>query len=87
MGLPVDSPDRNEDAHKYEQRGEGEGGESQAEVCTRTPPPANKKRRKGKKRYFTAVSHPFVLPPLFHIAGTLHLSTDSYDFVTCPGGS
>ncbi|TDG97738.1 hypothetical protein EPR50_G00211180 [Perca flavescens] len=68
MGLPVDSPDRNEGAHKYEQQGEGEGSESQAEVCSRTPPPINKKRRKGKKRYFTAGSHPFVLPPLFHIA-------------------
>ncbi|XP_044036050.1 tubulin polyglutamylase ttll6 [Siniperca chuatsi] len=50
MGLPVDSPDRNDDAHKYEQQGEGEGAESQTEACTRTPPPINKKRRKSKKR-------------------------------------
>ncbi|KAM9336959.1 tubulin polyglutamylase ttll6 [Symphorus nematophorus] len=50
MGLPVDSPDRNDDAHKYEQQGEGEGGESQTEACTRTPPPISKKRRKSRKR-------------------------------------
>ncbi|XP_049420353.1 tubulin polyglutamylase ttll6 isoform X1 [Epinephelus fuscoguttatus] len=51
MGLPVDSPDKNEDAHKSEQQGEGEGGESQTEACTSTPPPINnKKKRKGKKR-------------------------------------
>ncbi|KAA8581229.1 hypothetical protein FQN60_002810 [Etheostoma spectabile] len=68
MGLPVDSPDRNEDARKYEQRGEGEGGESQVEVCSISPPPSNKKKRKGKKRYFTAGSHPFVLSLLFLIA-------------------
>uniref|UniRef100_A0A3Q3EZ03 Tubulin tyrosine ligase-like family, member 6 n=1 Tax=Labrus bergylta TaxID=56723 RepID=A0A3Q3EZ03_9LABR len=54
MGLPVDSPDRN-DAHKYEQHGEGEGegegGESQSEARIHIPPPVNpKKRRKGKRR-------------------------------------
>ncbi|XP_037611797.1 tubulin polyglutamylase ttll6 isoform X1 [Sebastes umbrosus] len=50
MGLPVDSPDRNEDAHRYEEQGEGEGGDSQTDACIRTPPPINKKKRKGKKR-------------------------------------
>ncbi|XP_073346249.1 tubulin polyglutamylase ttll6 [Pagrus major] len=68
MGLPVDSPDRNDDAHKYEQQGEGEGGESQTEACTRTPLPTTKKRRKGKKRYFTAGPPPYVLPQLFPTA-------------------
>ncbi|XP_026171503.1 tubulin polyglutamylase ttll6 isoform X2 [Mastacembelus armatus] len=48
MGLPVDSPDRHDGAHKYEQQ--GEGGESQTEACTHTPPPIIKKKRKGKKR-------------------------------------
>ncbi|XP_023262611.1 tubulin polyglutamylase TTLL6 [Seriola lalandi dorsalis] len=68
MGLPVDSPDRNDDEHKYE--GEGEEGESQTEACTftRTPPPITKKRRKCKKRYFTAGAPPFVLLQLFPIA-------------------
>ncbi|XP_010769470.1 tubulin polyglutamylase ttll6 [Notothenia coriiceps] len=51
MGLQVDSPDRKDDALKYDQQGEGEGGESQAEACTRTPPPINKKRKKNKKRW------------------------------------
>ncbi|XP_038591113.1 tubulin polyglutamylase ttll6 isoform X1 [Micropterus salmoides] len=47
MGLPVDSPGRNDDGYTFEQQ--GEGYESQTD-CTRTPPPINKKRRKGKKR-------------------------------------
>ncbi|TKS89469.1 Tubulin polyglutamylase ttll6 [Collichthys lucidus] len=58
MGLPVDSPDRKDDAHKYEQHGEdgekeeGDGGESQTEASTRPLLlPINKKRRKNKKRY------------------------------------
>lgn len=75
MGLPVDSPDRNDDAHKYEQQGEEDGGESQTETCNRIPPPITKKRRKGKKRYFTAGSPPFVLLQLCPIAGILPLST------------
>ncbi|KAK5851216.1 hypothetical protein PBY51_002026 [Eleginops maclovinus] len=50
MGLQVDTPDRKDDALKYDEQGEGEGGESQAEACTRTPPPINKKRKKIKKR-------------------------------------
>ncbi|KAM8729330.1 tubulin polyglutamylase ttll6 isoform 2-T4 [Acanthopagrus schlegelii] len=50
MGLPVDSPDRNDDAHKYEQPGEGDGGENQTEACTRSLLPAARKKRKGKKR-------------------------------------
>uniref|UniRef100_A0A8P4K8B2 Tubulin tyrosine ligase-like family, member 6 n=1 Tax=Dicentrarchus labrax TaxID=13489 RepID=A0A8P4K8B2_DICLA len=50
MGLPVDSPDRRDDALKQEQQGEGDGGESQPEAhTTRTPPPINKKRKKCKK--------------------------------------
>lgn len=73
MGLPVDSPDRHDDAHKYEQHGEGEGAESQTEARTRIPPPVHKKRRKGKKRYFTAGSPPFVLLQLFPTAGILPL--------------
>lgn len=84
MGLPVDSPDRNDDAHKYEQHGEdreeeeGDGGESQTEASTRPLLlPINKKKRKNKKRYFTAGSPPF---DLFPIAGVL---PDSYEFVTC----
>ncbi|KAM7370434.1 hypothetical protein PAMP_009983 [Pampus punctatissimus] len=50
MGLPVDGPDGDEDAHKYEQQAaaEGEEGESQTEAVT--PPAINKKRRKNKKR-------------------------------------
>ncbi|XP_040885483.1 tubulin polyglutamylase ttll6 [Toxotes jaculatrix] len=65
MGLPVDSPDRNDDARQYEQQGEGEEGESQTEACTGSPPPITKKRRKSKRRYFTAGS---VLLLLFPIA-------------------
>nr|XP_020460368.1 tubulin polyglutamylase TTLL6 isoform X2 [Monopterus albus] len=49
MGLPLDSPDRNDDAHKHEQQ--GERGGSQTEACTHTPPtPTTKKRSKSKKR-------------------------------------
>nr|XP_040032835.1 tubulin polyglutamylase ttll6 isoform X1 [Gasterosteus aculeatus aculeatus] len=49
MGLPVESPDRNEDAHNYEQQ--GERGESQTEARPFAPPPINgKKKRKSKKR-------------------------------------
>lgn len=54
MGLPVDSPDRNDDGHKYEQQ--GEEGEGQTEVGTHPLLPITKKRRKGKKRYFTVGS-------------------------------
>ncbi|KAM8836403.1 tubulin polyglutamylase ttll6 isoform 1-T5 [Spinachia spinachia] len=53
MGLPVDSPDRKEDAHNYEQQGEGERSESQTEARPFTPPPINnnnKKKKKSKKR-------------------------------------
>ncbi|XP_068610944.1 LOW QUALITY PROTEIN: tubulin polyglutamylase ttll6 [Brachionichthys hirsutus] len=41
--------DRKDDPPKYEQREDGEGGESQTEARARTPPPVNKKRRKKKK--------------------------------------
>ncbi|KAM4715161.1 tubulin polyglutamylase ttll6 [Anableps anableps] len=51
MGLPVDSPDRNNDAHKYEQQEEEEGGESQTETYVpNQPPPMTKKRKKNKRR-------------------------------------
>lgn len=64
MGQPVD---RSEDARKYEQRGEGEGGESPTEARTSTLQPLNKKKRKSRKRYFTV--------RLFPITGILALST------------
>ncbi|XP_026206557.1 tubulin polyglutamylase ttll6 [Anabas testudineus] len=48
MGLPVDSPDRNDDAHKYEQQGEEDEGQTQ--VSTHPLLPITKKRKKGKKR-------------------------------------
>eukprot|EP00064_Thunnus_orientalis_P014102 superscaffoldBa00002407_g14143 len=55
MGLPVDSPDRDDDKRKYEQQGEGEvegdGGESQTRAPACNPAAINKKRRKNKKRY------------------------------------
>lgn len=54
MGLPVDSPDRNDDGHKYEQQ--GEEGEGQTEVGNHPLLPITKKRRKGKKRYFTNIT-------------------------------
>lgn len=75
MGLPVDSPDRNDDAHKYEQPGEEEGGDNQTETCTRSVLPAARKKRKCKKRYFTAGSPPYVLLQLFPTAGIFPLST------------
>lgn len=54
MGLPVDRPDGNDDVNNYEQQGEDELSEGQTEACTHTPLPINKKRRKNKRRYFTA---------------------------------
>lgn len=75
MGLPVDSPDRNDDAHKYEQPGEEEGGDNQTETCIRSVLPAARKKRKCKKRYFTAGSPPYVLLQLFPTAGIFPLST------------
>ncbi|XP_042079445.1 tubulin polyglutamylase ttll6 isoform X1 [Haplochromis burtoni] len=50
MGLPLDSPERNTDTHKCEQRGEGEESESQTESYKCMPQPVNKQRRKSKKR-------------------------------------
>uniref|UniRef100_A0A3Q1HPW6 Tubulin tyrosine ligase-like family, member 6 n=1 Tax=Acanthochromis polyacanthus TaxID=80966 RepID=A0A3Q1HPW6_9TELE len=50
MGLPVDSPDRNDDAYKYEQPGEEEDSRSQTEACSSTTPSISKKRRKNKRR-------------------------------------
>ncbi|XP_067344925.1 tubulin polyglutamylase ttll6 isoform X2 [Channa argus] len=48
MGLPVDSPDRKDDVHEYEQQ--GDMGEGQTEACTHTSLLITKKRRKNKKR-------------------------------------
>lgn len=59
MGLPLDSPERNTDTHKCEQRGEGEESESQTESYKCMPQPVNKQRRKSKKRYFTARARPY----------------------------
>lgn len=50
MGLPLDQLDRDDRTHICEKQ--GEGGESQSEVSTRTPPPVSKKR-KSQKRYFS----------------------------------
>uniref|UniRef100_A0A146VII8 Tubulin polyglutamylase ttll6 n=1 Tax=Fundulus heteroclitus TaxID=8078 RepID=A0A146VII8_FUNHE len=51
MGLPVDSPDQNSDAHRYEQQGEEEGGESQTDSRVPIqPPPITKKRKKNRRR-------------------------------------
>ncbi|XP_047232633.1 tubulin polyglutamylase ttll6 isoform X1 [Girardinichthys multiradiatus] len=51
MGLPVDSPDRNNNAHKHEQQGVEEGGESQTETCFPIQlPPITRKRKKYKRR-------------------------------------
>uniref|UniRef100_A0A3P8S2X3 Tubulin tyrosine ligase-like family, member 6 n=1 Tax=Amphiprion percula TaxID=161767 RepID=A0A3P8S2X3_AMPPE len=49
MGLPVDSPDRNDDAYTYEQPGEEEESRSQTEACSSTTLPISK-RRKNKRR-------------------------------------
>lgn len=57
MGLPVDSPDKNDDAHKYEEQ--GEESEGQPEACTHSLLPISNKRKKSK-RYFTAGSPPFM---------------------------
>ena len=65
MGLPVVSPDKY--VLNCELRGEGEEGESQSEACTPIRRPVPKKRRRGKKRYFTPGSPPFVLLRLFPI--------------------
>ncbi|KAM9837877.1 tubulin polyglutamylase ttll6 [Aulostomus maculatus] len=48
MGLLVESPDRQGEAHKHEHQGEGEESKSQAAACT--PPVVTKKRRKIKRR-------------------------------------
>lgn len=69
MGLPVDSPDRNDDAHKYEQQGEEDEGQTQ--VSTHPLLPITKKRKKGKKRYITVGSSPFVLLQLFPLCGCI----------------
>ncbi|XP_027886056.1 tubulin polyglutamylase ttll6 isoform X1 [Xiphophorus couchianus] len=51
MGLPLDGPDTNNDAPKYELGEEEEEGESQTETYIPfRPPPTTKKRRKYKRR-------------------------------------
>lgn len=63
MGLPLDQLDRDDRTHLCEKQ--GEGGESQSEVSTCTPPPVRKKKRKSQKRYFSVyITGPLALRTL-----------------------